>query len=63
MHLLFCSCLCPFILCLSLCFIVHCFSLFYGLLPEINHDDDDDGGGRLMLIFGDSNLPMTHCFI
>jgi len=25
----------------SLCFIVHCFFMFYGILPEINHDDDD----------------------
>jgi len=40
MHVPFCSC--PFILCLSLCFIVYCFFMFYGLLPEINHDDDDD---------------------
>jgi len=27
---------------LSVRFIVHCFVMFYGLLPDINHDDDDD---------------------
>jgi len=42
MHVPFCSCLCPFILSLSLCSIVHCFFTFYGILPEINNDDDDN---------------------
>jgi len=48
MHVPFCSCLCPFILCLSLCFIVHCFFMFYGLLTEINHEDDDDNDNSIL---------------
>jgi len=45
MHVPFCSCLCPFILSVSL---FHCLLLFYVLwaLPKINHGDDaEDGDG------------------
>jgi len=31
---------CPFILCLSV--LLFSAFMFYGLLPEMNHDDDDD---------------------
>jgi len=44
MHVPFCSCLCPFILSVSL-FYSSLFFMFYRLLLEINHNADDDEAG------------------